>query len=121
MNKYFLLVLPFLGMGAATIKAKEKNKTQISISSRIEVDEDMAEEMLREVTDDGKMMNQKYASLRGVHRVETTVNQDECSECKDLRCAECGGQKNNDDGDDAEGETKCASCGGNDKPKKPSE
>jgi len=89
---------------AMSTHAQAKNRTekkddiiQVTISSTIEVNKNAvdAEDILREVKNDGRRLTKKYAKLRGITKVETKVESEkEKKATKAYRpCKECNNNK----------------------------
>jgi hypothetical protein len=85
MSKQWSLILAALAITPFSIaKATEQDRDTvvINIASKIRIDKDLEDEFLKEAKADGKMLTKKWATVRGVSEIETTVDRDECCNCK---------------------------------------
>lgn len=109
MSKKWSLVLVALTIAPFSFaKESEQDTVVINIASKIRVDKELEDEFLKEAKTDGKMLTKKWASVRGVSEIETTVDRDDCGNV-------CKSEKVRSEGDSEEvtvsaEATKCA-CG----------
>jgi hypothetical protein len=109
-NLSLLLIAACSVISLSSIKAEEavdRDTVVINIASQVRVDRDFEEEFLQEAKETGKMLTKRWAAVRGVSEIETTVDRDECPCKKDNVRSE--GDSSEEVTASAE-ETKCA-CG----------
>lgn len=101
MKKLNLLLL------AACTMAMQADTKELVITSKIIIDRDAEDDLLKEMKEDSKALTRKYANARGVASVETTVDASE-----ENRCDACEGRPPRDDetkSNDGESQ-KCDEC-----------